>query len=177
MMTEGGIRVPMIARLPGTIAANTVSDEAVHVVDLYPTLSEIAQAALPSAEVHPLDGESLAPILAGSRTELERRAIYHHLPGYIGDRAVPSSTIIKDVGGRRYKLCYRYEDGHTELYDLSVDLGESIDLLSPSRVDQAASDVAAELGEDLRDWLAATGAVYPTVRASGALAGPPGGLP
>lgn len=176
-MAEGGIRVPMIARMPGAIAAGTVSHEALHVVDLYPTICEIAGAPLPASSVHELDGESFALILAGDETELSRDAIYHHFPGYLDRRAAPSSTIIKEVDGHRYKLFYFYEDGRYELYELSADLGESIDLLAPSRITQAAYDTASNLSADLRGWLDATGAAYPIVRASGARAVLPGGPP
>jgi arylsulfatase A-like enzyme len=42
MLTEGGIRVPLIAYWPGTIAPNTVTDHMVHAVDYYPTYLELA---------------------------------------------------------------------------------------------------------------------------------------
>ena len=60
-LTEGGIRVPMIASLPGRIAAGSVNHTPVTSVDLYTTFSALAGAALP--EDYVLDGENLMPIL------------------------------------------------------------------------------------------------------------------
>src|SRR5262249_34102147 len=104
MFYEGGIRVPLIARLPGVIAPGSVSEAAVHEVDFYPTFAAFARAKLPDAKQHMLDGESFAGILRGQKKRLDRQAIYWHFPGYLDTRAVPCSTIIKDRGGKRYKL-------------------------------------------------------------------------
>ena len=62
--------------------------------------------------------------LRGSQTELKRKAIYWHFPGYMDNRAVPITSIIKDIGPDRYKLLYFYEPRRYELYKLSADIGE-----------------------------------------------------
>ena len=41
---EGGLRAPFIIRWPGYISAGVVSDEIVHVSDMYPTLATIGGA-------------------------------------------------------------------------------------------------------------------------------------
>ena len=58
---EGGIRVPMIARWPGTIPAGRVSDHAWAHWDMLPTLAELAGATTPAG----IDGVSMARALAG----------------------------------------------------------------------------------------------------------------
>ena len=58
---EGGIRVPMIARWPGTIPAGRVSRHVWAHWDLFPTLAELAQARVPAG----LDGLSMARALRG----------------------------------------------------------------------------------------------------------------
>src|SRR5438046_4380096 len=45
---EGGIRVPMIARWPGTIPSGRVSDHPSAHWDIFPTLAEVAGARLPT---------------------------------------------------------------------------------------------------------------------------------
>jgi arylsulfatase A-like enzyme len=45
---EGSLRVPFIVRWPGHVPAGTVSNEIVHVMDIYPTLARIAGARLPT---------------------------------------------------------------------------------------------------------------------------------
>jgi len=149
---EGGVRVPLIARMPGTIAPGSVSDEGVHVVDFYPTFAELAEAPLPKPRKHALDGESLVPLLTGEASRLRRTAIFWHYPGYLDHRVTPRSIVNARVGDRRYKLTYTYEDQRYWLYDLTDDVSENRDLLagSPSAEHLA---VAARLSTDLRRWL------------------------
>jgi arylsulfatase A-like enzyme len=58
---EGGIRVPAIARWPGTIPAARVSDHPFAHWDIFPTLAELAGAKVPSG----LDGLSMTRALRG----------------------------------------------------------------------------------------------------------------
>ncbi len=51
---EGGLRVPLIVRWPGHVAPGVVSDDIVHVTDLYSTLAAAAGATLPNDR--PIDG-------------------------------------------------------------------------------------------------------------------------
>ncbi len=59
---EGGIRVPMIARWPGTVPAGRVSSQIWAHWDMLPTLADLAGARPPAG----LDGVSLATALRGS---------------------------------------------------------------------------------------------------------------
>ena len=59
---EGGIRVPMIASWPGTIAPGTSTVYAAAHWDLFPTFAELAGAPVPSG----LDGKSIVPVLRGT---------------------------------------------------------------------------------------------------------------
>ncbi len=61
---EGGMRVPLVAWWPGRIAAGRVIDEPVMGIDIFPTLLELAGLPPPTDRV--IDGESLAPLLAGT---------------------------------------------------------------------------------------------------------------
>ena len=61
---EGSLRVPCIARWPGRIAAGRVSNEIVHVTDLYTTLAAVAGAAVPTDR--PIDGVNQLPFLTGA---------------------------------------------------------------------------------------------------------------
>jgi arylsulfatase A-like enzyme len=175
-LREGGVRVPLIAVMPGTIPAGAISDEAVHAVDFYPTYAEFAGAALPSPQDHVLDGESFAGILRGETSDLNRDAVFWHFPGYLDDRTVPTSLVTKDVGGKRYKLLYFYEDERYEFFNLSDDLSEMTDLLAGA-ISSADYAVARQMSFDLRAWLDDQGALYPTVRATGVAVPPPTPLP
>ena len=61
-MYKGGIRVPMIASWPGTIAAGTSTTFAAAHWDLFPTFAELAGVSIPAG----LDGMSIVPTLRGT---------------------------------------------------------------------------------------------------------------
>lgn len=60
---EGGHRVPLIVHWPAMIKQSMVSDVPVNAMDLFPTLSAVIGAALPSNRTY--DGENLLPLLSG----------------------------------------------------------------------------------------------------------------
>ncbi|MFN0162637.1 MAG: arylsulfatase, partial [Burkholderiales bacterium] len=60
---EGALRVPFVARWPGRIPAGAVSNEIVHVVDVFPTLASVAGAKVPADR--PFDGVDQLPFLTG----------------------------------------------------------------------------------------------------------------
>ena len=65
-LTEAGVRVPLIARAPGTVPAGVVSEALVSLVDVLPTLAELADAPVPKDV--PLDGRSFVGVLRGKET-------------------------------------------------------------------------------------------------------------
>jgi arylsulfatase A-like enzyme len=71
-LTDGGIRVPAIARWPGVIKPGTVSDHVWAFWDFLPTACELAGARVPDK----LDGISLAPILTGNGTQKTHDFLY-----------------------------------------------------------------------------------------------------
>lgn len=58
---EGGVRVPTMAQLPGTIAAGRVVDTPLSMLDWFPTFNHIAGVNNPEGVV--LDGQDIMPIL------------------------------------------------------------------------------------------------------------------
>ncbi len=137
---EGGIRVPLIVRWPGVVKPGSVSETPVISMDHYPTLLDVV--GLKRAEDHPLDGESLVPLLRGTG-EPRRQALYFHYPNYAFHR---SNRLGGAIRRGSYKLIEYFEDGAIELYNLRSDLGESRDLASeePAR--------ARRMVRELRAW-------------------------
>ena len=162
---EGGIRVPMIAYMPGTISSG-VSNEATHAVDFYKTYAAMANATLPDSAMHPLDGESLAGILTGTQTDLNRDTIFYHFPGYNRTKPPISLAIHDGTDGNRYKLTYFYEDRNFEFYDLTNDIGETVNLVE-SGMTQIQFENAMAARSSLTDWLLDVDAEMLTVRATG----------
>jgi arylsulfatase A-like enzyme len=113
---EGGIRVPMMIRLPSNFAGNsslkagTSSDLVFDVTDFLPTFCELAGVTPPLG----IDGVSLAPTLLGTGHQRTREFIIHE--------AGNGQSIIRD----RFKLIRR--KGGLELYNLESDHAEEHDL-------------------------------------------------
>jgi arylsulfatase A-like enzyme len=156
MLYEGGIRVPLVARWPGRIAAGATCDEPVHGVDFYPTLLELAGARPPANQA--LDGRSLVPLFDGA-PELERDALFWHFPAYLqayrGTIGPWRTTPVGVVRQDDLKLLEFFEDGRIELYDLAADPGEAVDLAA-SRPEEARS-----LHARLKTWREEIGAAIP----------------
>ncbi len=116
-LTEGGIRVPLIARWPGTIPAGTVSEDVVAFQDVFPTLCELADVPVPQDT----DGMSLTGILRGRSPGRERGYLYwdygHCRQRY--DRA---------VRWRQWKGLQEGRDAPVQLYNLETDPGETRDV-------------------------------------------------
>jgi arylsulfatase A len=139
---EGGIRVPMIARLPGRIAPNAVNDTPSYFPDWFPTLCDAAGLELPAN----LDGQSLWPVLLGKQDALpERKPMIWVYPEYGGQVAARLGDF--KVLRRGLKT---QSPGAWEVYDLSQDRGEANDLAAqrPDLIQQATELLEREVDEN-----------------------------
>ncbi|MCJ2060446.1 sulfatase-like hydrolase/transferase [Methylobacterium sp. J-048] len=75
-LLEGGLRVPVIVRWPGRIAADTVSEQPIISMDWLPTLLEAAGTAPDPA--FPPDGESVLPALLSQAKPHSRSFFWHY---------------------------------------------------------------------------------------------------
>ncbi len=148
---EGGVRVPLIVRYPGRIAPNTRSSELAISPDFFPTLMTLA-GVTPATAVE-FDGADLSPVLTGQAAVTGREAVYFHYPHYHTEGATPYSAIRKG----QWKLIEFYEGNRVELYYLSRDPGESINLAD---TEPAKRD---ELFADLQAWKIRTDAQLPSL--------------
>lgn len=113
---EGGTRVVALANWPGRIAPGKV-EPMVHVVDMFPTLAGLAGADVAGAEGKPLDGVDVWPLL-GAQASPPRSEIVYNVEPY---RAA--------VREGAWKLVWTaLLPPKAELFDLSVDPGETTDL-------------------------------------------------
>jgi len=145
---EGGIRVPVIIRVPGVTKPGSVSDAPVMSTDYYRTLLDLL--GLPAAPGQHRDSVSLRPLLAGGT--IESRPLFWHYPHYGNQGGAPMSA----VRDGQWKLVEWFEDGTLELFDLTTDPVERTNLAAkePARVDR--------LHAMLKAWRAETGAQLPT---------------
>ncbi len=149
---EGGIRVPLIVRWPGKVAAGTVREDPVILTDFYPTLLEVA--GLKTRKHYPGDGESLLPVLTGE-ADLQRDALFWHYPNFAFHRDNRLGSAIR-MGD--YKLIEFFDRNEVELYNLREDLGEKKNLagVEAGRVE--------EMRKRLSRWREKSGARMPRPR-------------
>ncbi|PAW65812.1 MAG: hypothetical protein B9S34_09760 [Opitutia bacterium Tous-C1TDCM] len=124
---EGGIRVPMLAKLPAGAGVHRRTRQAAGIEDIMPTILDVCGLGIP---VH-LDGTSLLPHLRGA-AETERTIIrqFHRGTAPVRYRNVAviqhPYKLVQPAG--RGVLPFSEEAMRFELYDLADDPGESRDL-------------------------------------------------
>jgi len=130
---EGGIRVPLIVKWPGKIAAGTNSSLVTGLEDWLPTIADLIgqTASVPQG----LDGMSVAPTLLGKGQE-EREFMYREFSGYGGQQAVwmgPWKGVRQNLLRKNNKNPLKIE-----LYNLDKDSNETKDVASahPEVVEQ-----------------------------------------
>jgi arylsulfatase len=74
---EGGLRAPFIVRWSGRVPAGGVSNEIVHVTDLYPTLARLAGAAIPPDR--PIDGVDQLDFFLGRQAKSSRDGFVYYI--------------------------------------------------------------------------------------------------
>ena len=74
---EGSLRVPFIARWPGRIQPGRVSNEIVHVTDVFSTLAAAAGALVPGDR--PIDGIDQMPFLLGQQERSAREGFLFYI--------------------------------------------------------------------------------------------------
>ena len=114
-MYEGGIRVPMIVRMPGKIAEGRVSDYPWYFADVLPTLAELAHTSSPEN----IDGMSVRSEIFNGSQDPVRRFLYWEFH----EKGLSQAVRWKKWKAVRYGL-----EGKLELYDLSVDEKEAFDV-------------------------------------------------
>lgn len=116
---EEVLRVPLIMSIPGMKPGR--SDSLVELMDIYPTLADLAGVAAPKA----VQGKSLAPILTNPKAAVRQAAL--------------------SVGSKGYAMhgpdwaYIRYHDSTEELYDMKADPKQFVNLAKePARDDTIA---------------------------------------
>ena len=142
---EGGISTPFIVRWPAVVAADTKTDQVAHLIDIMPTLVELAGTSYPlhfkGHEILPAEGQSLVPIFHGQQRGGHDTICWE----WSGNRAIRQG---------KWKLVWDKRVRHWELYDMVKDRTETHDLApqEPERV--------AAMAEDWYAWAESTGVKF-----------------
>ncbi|MEL6190723.1 MAG: arylsulfatase [Bacteroidota bacterium] len=133
---EGGSATSFIAHWPRRIRAGQLSHQVGHVIDIMPTLADLAGATYPSdLAIKRPDGISLKDYLMGASETHSRRIAWEHF----GNRAILDG---------KWKLV-AHKDADWELYDMDKDRTELNDL---STVESEVKDRLEDLyGKWVRD--------------------------
>jgi arylsulfatase A-like enzyme len=127
---EGGIHVPFVMRMPGTLPSGTVYSEPVVSIDVSQTSLALAGAKLGENP----DGVNLFPFVLGERKTPPHEAIFWRTAkdGKQAARRGPDKLVV--LGGE------------SSLFDLAADLEESIDVAGSN------PQVVAEISELFERW-------------------------
>ncbi|MHC4947415.1 MAG: sulfatase family protein [Planctomycetota bacterium] len=163
---EGGVRVPCLARWPGTIPAGAVCREPLMTIDVLPTVAALIGAGLPPRR---LDGRDASALLRGEPGARSPQAAYFfyyhrnhleavrsgrwklHLPH--GYRSMAGRA--PGAGGTPGRYDHDRRTG-LELYDLHADVGETTDVAAAhpevvARLLELVETMRADLGDALVD--------------------------
>jgi arylsulfatase len=123
---EGGIRTPCVIRWPGKITGGQVSNEIVHEVDLFTTISAAAGLQGSKNSDRIVDGINQLPFLKGNQIKSNRESVLF----------LNRSGNVMAVKWRDWKFWYHFKtelpdpepENLVRLFDLRVDPQEEIDV-------------------------------------------------
>ena len=143
---DGGVRVPMIVKWPGVAEADTRCNDYLIIEDFFPTILDIAEVGDCETK-QTIDGVSFIPLLQGKRSNYNERALYWHYPNLWGNSG-PGIGTTSSIRKGDWKLIYYYDTGKKELFNITDDIGETIDY--SNQKPQLVKHLSNELGEHLR---------------------------
>ncbi|MBP9873154.1 MAG: sulfatase-like hydrolase/transferase [Haliscomenobacter sp.] len=157
---EGGIRVPLLAYVPGLSQPGGKCRRLVAAEDLFPTVLELAGIRRPKT-IQEVDGRSFAPhILQPAHPSPNRRLLVWHYPHNwtnVDQQGVAWGSAIRQGD---WKLVYFHKTQQCELYQLAQDPGEQHNLL------ETYPRKALRLAKLLRNILVRNNAPWPVHKAT-----------
>lgn len=121
---EGGTHVPAFWYWKDVLDAGVDIDRLTAHLDLYPTFCELAGVELPE-KMQDLDGRSLLPLLEDPNASWEDRSLFVHCGRWNPGKREAFKFQKCAVRTARWRFV-----NNTELYDISVDPGETTDVAS-----------------------------------------------
>ena len=137
VVAEGGIRAPLIVSGPGVKHAGTINNAHLHIMDITPTLLELAGVEHPATEkdskVAPLQGKSMWPLLANRQQSIRSVADWNGWELF-GNRAIRQDDwklmyLLKAAGGIGDWQLFNLQDDPAEMHDMATKCPEKLDAL------------------------------------------------
>ena len=152
-MSEGGTRVPGVVNWPGMAASGRIGDAYLTLMDIAPTLLDLAQLPTPrtgsvGGPAYGMTGTSFAPLLGDHQADIHPQSESIAWE-FLGRRAVQRG---------RWKLLWLeapYGAGTWELFDMQADPGETNDLAAEH------PDIRESLILDWRNYAEENGVILP----------------
>lgn len=142
------MRVPLILWGPGRVPAGETRDTPVAVLDVLPTLVELAGGEVGEG----IQGRSLTPLLGGETEGLAGRVLFGE--GF-ADESVPMVCAWDGSGPSSSKAIFYGPDlGRVELFDLARDPGETVN------VAERRPETVARLREQVLAWQAENARIH-----------------
>lgn len=160
--SEGGQRMPCIARWPGRVPAGAVSDGVATMMDLFPTAAGLAGTQVPQDRT--IDGRDMGPLLFGEGDAAGGEAVsaydgrgffYYHL-GQLQAVRRGRWKLYLPLEAKIVNLRRDLAQTEAELYDVRDDLGETCEVSADhpdvvARLMALADAARADLG-DVDRW-------------------------
>lgn len=144
-------RVPLIVKVPGAKSSGKQLDQFVELIDLYPTLSELAGLEVPAH----IEGQSLVPLLQNPEAPF-RQDVFTVWPSYAAPRTNPDEAILGlTLQDDRYRYIEwtKMSTGEvlaTELYDHDTDPREDRNVASLDEYQQDIEYLSERLQQRLK---------------------------
>ena len=114
---EGSIRVPFLIRYPGKIPARQVSNDIVHLVDLFPTLANFVGGDIPQDRI--LDGLDQSGFLMAKSKKSARESMVIYIGNELfGVKWRNWQMLIKEIDEESYAI---QNMAYPSIYNLIVD--------------------------------------------------------
>jgi arylsulfatase len=114
---EGSLRVPFLIRYPGKIPKGQVSNDIVHMIDLFPTLANYAGGSIPQDRV--LDGVDQSQFLSGKSDGSARESMVIYIGNELfGVKWRNWKMLLKELDEESYAI---QKIAYPSIYNLLVD--------------------------------------------------------
>ena len=165
---DGILRVPLIWSWPGRFPAGVQSDALVSLLDVAPTILDLAGVPIPEGTVPPVPeapamlppwpGQVLTPLLEGRATSVQSAVVVENDEDYLGLRL---RTVVTD----RYQLTVYPGQPYGELFDMQEDPGAATQSLVAAAARRlAARPASAAPGTSRADGQSAAAPPDPRLR-------------